>query len=184
MFDFIRQKLNLNKKAIATRLPLLVLLLISLLCIGLGRGMAFALDTSSLNSAAKVVDTVPSRYQNGLELYLETCSGCHVPIPPEVMPTETWKKLLENPEDHYGQSLTDLIRITQVLIWDYLSAFSRPLTTNEPIPLYAYQSRYFKALHPKVEFSQPVTTETCIRCHPGANKFDYRTLTPEWEDAP
>jgi hypothetical protein len=99
------------------------------------------------------------------------------------MPTETWKQLLENPEDHYGRSLTNLIRITQLLIWDYLSAFSRPLSVNEPVPLLVEQSRYFKALHPKVQFSQPVTTQTCLQCHPGVAQFDYRTLTPEWQDA-
>jgi hypothetical protein len=70
------------------------------------------------------------------------------------------------------------------LIWEYVSAFSRPLSINEPAPLLIEQSRYFKALHPKVKFSEPVTTKTCVTCHPGVAQFDYRTLTPEWDNAP
>jgi hypothetical protein len=165
-----------DKKIAKARFPLLVSLIIGLWCISLGWGMAFALGKS--------VDSVPSRYQVGLDLYLENCSGCHIAIPPEVLPTETWKQLLEKPEDHYGQSLTNLIRITQLLIWEYVSIFSRPLSTNEPVPLLIEQSRYFKALHPKVKFSEPVTTKTCVTCHPGVAQFDYRTLTPEWDNAP
>jgi hypothetical protein len=171
MFNLVRQKLIRHKIAKVLS-PFILLFAIALWCVGLGWGMAFALDP------------IPSRYENGRDLYIENCSGCHIAIPPEVMPTETWKQLLENPEDHYGRSLTNLIRITQLLIWDYLSAYSRPLTTNEPVPLLIEQSRYFKALHPRVKFSEPVTTDTCVKCHPGVAQFDYRTLTPEWQDAP
>jgi hypothetical protein len=158
----------------------LLLLAIAAWSISIGWGMAVAIANPAL---IKSVDPVPERYQTGQELYLENCSGCHIAIPPEVMPTETWKQLLEKPENHYGQSLTNIDRITQLLIWDYLRTFSRSLTVKEPIPLYIAQSRYFKVLHPKVKLPKTVTHETCVTCHPGASKFDFRTLTPEWEDA-
>jgi Dihaem cytochrome c len=158
------------------RWSLLVLFVIGLWSIGLGWGIAFAFDKS--------VDSVSSRFQTGKELYIENCSGCHIAIPPEVLPTEAWKQLLEKPEDHYGQGLTNVIRISQLLIWDYLNAYSRPVTPNEAVPLYVGQSRYFKALHPKVKFPEPVTHKTCIACHPGAADFNFRSLTSEWEDAP
>lgn len=149
----------------------------------LGLGAAFALDSGTLKST----NAVPSRYQAGYDAYLETCSGCHLPIPPEVLPSESWKKLLEQPDKHYGTSLTgstELNRLTQRLMWDYLSAFSRPLSINEPLPLYVEQSRYFKALHPRVDLPKPTTSKTCVVCHPNAAQFNYRTLAPEWEDAP
>jgi hypothetical protein len=176
MFDFLWQK---HSRFLVT---IIFLSAIALWSIGLGWGMASALDRPT--SVLKSVDPVPSRFQNGEQEYLENCSSCHIAIPPEVMPTESWKQILENPEDHYGQSLKSMIRITQLLIWDYLNAFSRPLPNREPVPLLIDQSRYFKALHPKVKFSQPVTHKTCIQCHPGVAKYDYRSLTQQWQDAP
>jgi hypothetical protein len=100
------------------------------------------------------------------------------------MPIETWKQLLEKPDKHYGTQLTEMIRLTQLLIWEYLSTFSRPLLPDEPVPFYVEQSRYFKALHPRVELPKPTTTKSCLICHPQAANFDYRTLSPEWEEAP
>jgi len=29
-----------------------------------------------------------------------------------------------------------------------------------------------------------MTAKTCIVCHPNVAQFDFRTLTPEWNDAP
>lgn len=130
------------------------------------------------------VDPVADSYQIGREIYLKNCSGCHAAIPPEVLPTDTWRKLLQNPQKHYGKKLPELISFDARLIWNYLKDFSRPLAQDEPVPMYAYQSRYFKALHPRVELPNPPTELSCQSCHPGAQKFDYRTLAPEWENSP
>ncbi|MGL5805822.1 MAG: cytochrome C, partial [Xenococcaceae cyanobacterium] len=40
--------------------------------------------------------------QLGQELYLQNCSSCHIPIAAEVLPTDTWRALLSNPQKHYG----------------------------------------------------------------------------------
>ena len=55
------------------------------------------------------VDPITPRYQLGKELYLENCASCHVPLPPEVLPSETWRRLLLEPEQHFGQQLKPLI---------------------------------------------------------------------------
>ena len=157
----------------------ILFLVIGLWCLTLGSGVAIALDKERPST-----DIIPPRYEIGYDLYLETCTTCHLPIPPAVMPIESWKQLLEQPDKHYGTSLKGFNRLTQRLLWDYLSAFSRPLSPNEPVPLYAEQSRYFKALHPRVELPKPLSPKTCLVCHPQATNFDYRTLAPEWGEAP
>ena len=96
--------------------------------------------------------------------------------------SKTWRKLLQEPERHYGKKLPPLVRISQLLIWEYIKTSSRTLAQDEPMPIYMEQSRYFKALHPQVELPNPLTHRSCIICHPGAKKFDYRSLTPEWEN--
>ncbi|MGK7892088.1 MAG: cytochrome C [Xenococcus sp. (in: cyanobacteria)] len=118
----------------------------------------------------------------GREFYVENCSSCHIPIPAEVLPTNTWQKILEEPRDHYGESLPNMASITVRLIWSYLRFYSRPTLEGEIVPEFVTNSRYFKALHPLVELPRPVSYQSCKLCHPGAASLDYRTLTPEWDN--
>ncbi|MEA5534872.1 cytochrome [Crocosphaera sp. XPORK-15E] len=158
-------------------------LAIALWCVSIGWSFTQALETSPI--LAQSQNPLRPRTEVGKELYVSTCSGCHIPIPPEVLPTETWQELLEKPNKHYGTSIPNFIRLSQVLIWDYLKTSSRPILIKEaPIPFYIEQSQYFKILHPRVEFTEPITHKSCIVCHPGVKQFDYRTLTPEWKDSP
>ena len=131
-----------------------------------------------------LVDPVPTRYQPGLDAYLENCASCHIAIPPEVLPTESWREILRRPDNHFGTVIPNFNRLTQLLIWDYVSTFSRVLPPDTPVPLYAEKSRYFRALHPRVPIPADMTAKTCIVCHPNVAQFDFRTLTPEWNDAP
>ncbi len=119
------------------------------------------------------VDPVPQSYQLGQELYLSTCSACHLAIPPEVLPISTWRQLLLQPQ-HYGVTLKLPIDPPRVLIWNYLQNFSRPLLEGEEVPLRLDKSRYFTALHPDVDLKRPIKLDSCIGCHPGANQFKFR----------
>ncbi|ELR99832.1 Dihem cytochrome c [Gloeocapsa sp. PCC 73106] len=135
---------------------------------------------------AQSVAPVPpeSTLATGKDLYIQHCSSCHLPIAAEVLPTETWKEILERPQNHYGTSVTDLVRISQVVIWQYLMTLSRPLRPQEVQPTFVRDSRYFKALHPRVEFPDVVNSYGCIACHPGAQQANYQQLTSQWDDAP
>jgi len=133
---------------------------------------------------AMSVDPVPTRYEPGFQAYLETCASCHIAVPPEVLPTESWREILRKPDNHFGVVIPNYNRLTQLLIWDYMSNFSRPLPPDSPIPIYAEKSRYFKALHPRVKMPEDLTAKTCISCHPNVKNFNFRTLTPEWDDSP
>jgi len=211
---------------------LLTLILFSVIClwtIGLGWGMASALEKSSQSASTSLisaqatpsksttpspssspsqspqispsetkflytppviapnqpmsVDPVPTRYEPGFQAYLETCASCHIAVPPEVLPTESWREILRKPDNHFGVVIPNYNRLTQLLIWDYLSNFSRPLPPDSPLPLYVEKSRYFKALHPRVTMPPDMTSKTCVTCHPNVANFNFRTLTPEWDDA-
>lgn len=129
------------------------------------------------------VDVIPRRYQLGQQLYLENCATCHIGLPPAVLPTQTWRDLLEDSQ-HYGRQLKPLVDPERLLVWDYLRSFSRPITEEEQTPYRVAQSRYFKAIHPQVKLPQPVTMGSCISCHPGTGEYDFRTLSSEWQNAP
>jgi mono/diheme cytochrome c family protein len=130
-----------------------------------------------------LVDRVPPDLQLGQALYLENCATCHVALPPAVMPTESWREILTQPA-HYGAEITPPVQPGLQIIWNYVSVYSRPLQQGESVPFRLRSSRYFKALHPKVEFADRVNVRSCAGCHPGAEQFNYRSLTPEWQAAP
>ncbi|TVQ45677.1 MAG: cytochrome [Gloeocapsa sp. DLM2.Bin57] len=135
---------------------------------------------------AQGITPVPSttNLETAKAVYIDNCSSCHIPIPAEVLPTETWQQILERPQNHYGTSVDNLVRISQVVIWQYMMTISRPLRPQERQPLYARESRYFRALHPRVELPEVVNHQSCIVCHPAAAQLDYQQLAPEWEDGP
>lgn len=126
------------------------------------------------------VDLVPPRYQLGQEIYLKNCGTCHIALPPQAMPTQTWQQLLQDSE-HYGVKITLLKDPNRLILWNYLQIFSRPLDREEPIPYRLAQSRYFKALHPLVKLPRPLNPVSCATCHPQADSFNFRSLAPNWE---
>jgi len=183
-------------------LVLMILLLLWSVCLGIGLAQATegksatkptppAVNSTPVKAIASAdaaaigtVDAVPPRYQLGQELYLEACATCHIGIPPQVMPSETWRVLLQDPQ-HYGVRIQPLVSPELQATWSYLSTYSRDLWKDEPVPYRVYQSRYFKALHPLVEFpNRQVKISSCATCHPGADKYDFRTLSSEWQNAP
>lgn len=129
------------------------------------------------------VDPVPSRYRLGQEVYRESCGTCHIALPPAVLPAETWRNLLQD-EDHYGEKLQLLIGPSILVVWEYIQNFSRPPAAGESIPYRLSESRFFKALHPRVKLPRNIKIASCVTCHPSAAQFNFRKLTSEWENSP
>ena len=129
------------------------------------------------------VDAVPANLKIGQDVYLEHCASCHIGLPPQVMPTETWRQLIQDSQ-HYGAQIQPLVAPNLQIVWQYIRTFSRPQGADEDIPYRVYQSRYFKALHPKVKLPTRVGLTGCVSCHPGVGNYDFRSLTAEWQNAP
>lgn len=166
---------------------IVLLLVVPLWSITIGWGVGFALDRNQIAQVIPSTSTAnpaSSNYKLGRELYLENCSSCHLALPPEVLPTESWRQILQQPNQHYGQALQPLIGPSLLVMWDYIRTYSRPIIEKEPVPYRVSESRYFKALHPRVELPKPTRLGTCLSCHPGADQYNYRRLTPEWENSP
>lgn len=165
---------------------LIGLLLAWSLALGLGLATIMAPSPSVAadpSNTTGTVDSIPQRYQLGQQLYLENCATCHIGVPPAALPTQTWRELLRDPQ-HYGAELQPLVDPPRYLVWNYLQFASRQVAADEKVPYRVADSKYFKVLHPKVELPQKATLATCISCHPGTNQFSFRSLTPNWENAP
>lgn len=137
-------------------------------------------STSGKPAVIGTVDRVPANLQAGQAAYQKTCGACHLAIPPEVLPTPTWRTLLLDP-NHYGATLNLPTGGTRQLIWSYLQTYSRPLDPEEITPYRVEKSRYFRILHPGVELPTAVNFGSCATCHPGASQYNFRTLSPEWQ---
>ncbi|BBD65034.1 hypothetical protein NIES4072_13020 [Nostoc commune NIES-4072] len=159
-----------------------LLLVIVTWSLAMGWLLALATNAQSATPTAEIgtVDVVPAQYQLGQELYLENCSTCHIGLPPAVFPTQTWKNLLQDSQ-HYGAQLKPLVDPPRILVWKYLSTFSRVKRDDEETPYRLNDSRYFKALHPGVELPRPVQLGSCVSCHQGASDYNFRRLTGEWK---
>lgn len=172
---------------IKRRSPLVLFLLLLLWSIAIGWGIAAATNAQpstqdTTSEAIGTVDAIPQRYELGQQLYLENCASCHLAVPPAVLPTETWQRLLQDTQ-HYGVQLKPLVDPPRLLVWNYLNTFSRSLNKEEEIPYRIGDSRFFKALHPKVKVPRPVQLGSCVSCHPSAAQYNFRRLTPEWESS-
>lgn len=115
----------------------------------------------------------------GANLYRQSCGTCHLALPPEVMPSEAWRQLLQD-NSHFGQKISLPEGPILQLIWGFMRQNSRPLIEKEETPYRLQESRYFKALHPQVTFATPPRVTSCIDCHPKANLGDFVSLTPKW----
>ena len=173
---------------------LVMLLILFTLMMGIGLAQALEpkknplLQPSSIQSSPSVqseeigtVDPVSDRDRLGQELYLDSCRSCHIGIPPAVMPTQTWQALLQDPQ-HYGVTIEIPQGPEKRIMWNYLKNASRPVANKEErVPYRISESRYFKALHPKVTMATKPTLTTCITCHPSAQAFNFRKLSAEVE---
>jgi Dihaem cytochrome c len=160
------------------RSPLVLFLLLLFWSVVLGLGLAQAAAPEGTGTIG-TVDVVPENFQLGQATYLENCASCHVGLPPAVMPSQTWRSLVQEAQ-HYGTVIPTIQEPLRQVAWNYLSTYSRPVNKDEEVPFRLAKSRYFKALHPKVTFEQPVTLNSCATCHPASAQFDFRSLSPEW----
>lgn len=190
----LRKRKSNTRRQSAPAIVGLTLLLI-LFTVLMGIGLAQAIEPKSMLKLSQPVtqpvtqpliqpDPVSDRDKAGQTLYLENCATCHLGIPPAVMPTQTWQALLQDPQ-HYGINIELPQGTDRRLIWNYIKNASRPIAdTSDQVPYRIGDSRYFRALHPKIKFAEKPTLTTCITCHPSAQGFNFRTLTPEAEKSP
>ncbi|WP_341527200.1 cytochrome C [Nostoc sp. UHCC 0302] len=173
-----RQALRRSSKS--QSFGLIIIILAWSLAMGCLLSSATNAQSPTLTPEVSTVDVVPAQFQLGQELYVENCSTCHIALPPAVLPTQTWKNLLEDPQ-HYGVQLKPLVDPPRILVWKYLSTFSRTQLQEEETPYRLKDSRYFKALHPGVNLPRPVQIGSCVSCHPSASDYNFRRLSPEAE---
>lgn len=122
----------------------------------------------------RTVDYVPEGFRLGQRLYLENCATCHVGVPPQILPSEAWRNIIQD-ASHYGTEIRPPQDPSLGMIWAYLRAFSRQKSNGEDrVPYRLGRSRYFKALHPDVTLPKDLSLDSCASCHRAAQQFSFR----------
>jgi hypothetical protein len=115
-------------------------------------------------------------------LYAEECSGCHMAYPGQLLPAASWRKVMANLEDHFGEN-AELDAATRQSIETYLVDASldggyRKLFRNlgERKPLRITELPYFVHEHDEIpsrliEGNEKVRSlSQCNACHRGAEQ--------------
>ncbi len=108
---------------------------------------------------------------------LEECSACHIAYPSGLLPKASWRKILNNLGDHFGEDAS-LDDATTKHIRDYLTSHaSTRLSTNASNPtLRITEFNWFNQIHSArrrayaKSHSNIGTISNCAGCHRGAEK--------------
>lgn len=121
-------------------------------------------------------------------VYKENCGACHFNYQPELLPSGSWKRILDQLEDHFGQSF-ELDQEAQKAVLAYLETnaaerstskravrIMRSVGSNTPVRI--TEVPYIKGKHRKVSASvlhRPSigSLSNCAACHRRAEEGNY-----------
>jgi hypothetical protein len=127
-------------------------------------------------------------------VYQETCGACHFAYQPELLPASSWQAILNNPADHFGESL-ELDDDSRKGIADYLQANSADKSgakravkimrsLGSRVPQRITDIPYIREKHheiPAKVFERPAigSLSNCPACHKTAEQGIYDDDTVE-----
>lgn len=118
-------------------------------------------------------------------LYLEECGSCHMAYPPQLLPSESWHKMMQGLEDHFGENAEIDIATSQA-IEKYLTQTSRMSSYNKMFrnignqsPLRITELPYFVHEHDEIPSKfihgndKVNTLSQCNACHQKAERGQF-----------
>lgn len=146
----------------------------------IGSLMADSQFFGSKNGVAPVTD----------DFYAKECASCHFAYQPGLLPSRSWKKIMENLSDHFGTDASlepeDNKRILKYLVDNSAENFTnykRSKKINDSIgknetPTAITKTGYFikkhKGIKPKlIEQKDVKSLANCMACHTKADKGSY-----------
>ena len=124
--------------------------------------------------------------------YVKECGTCHTAFSPELLPAESWRRVMQRLDDHFGEP-AKVDAATQRAITDYLVAHAADRATNlqsraimeslpaSEAPLRITQVPYIAKLHATVldpiwnGNPRPKTLTECGVCHDRIGSGDFKS---------
>jgi nitrate/TMAO reductase-like tetraheme cytochrome c subunit len=114
------------------------------------------------------------RYQGGNATYRAECGSCHIPYPPTLLSSESWRTLMAGLDRHFGSdaSVSDAQRAELTAYLESAGNRRRGSTT-----IRITESSWFRAEHAEVAgaWKRPSvkSASNCEACHLQANAGDF-----------
>ncbi|PMS21309.1 cytochrome C [Trinickia dabaoshanensis] len=115
-------------------------------------------------------------------LYRQECAACHVAYPPGMLPAQSWRRILNNLDHHFGTNASlDAASVKQLEGWLTAHAASTGRAASAPPQDRITRSSWFIATHEEVSAStwqraSIKSASNCAACHTRADQgnFDER----------
>jgi len=156
-------------------------------------------------AASAVAAGPPASSQTPAMLYQEECAACHMAYPPELLPAQSWQKILDTLDNHFGDNAS-LDPASRQTLSQYLQNHNaeaganrrsrrilRSITTDS-VPLRISELPYIRRQHHELPARlvtanpQVKSLSNCVACHQGAERGDFNDDTVRipgygrWED--
>ncbi len=111
--------------------------------------------------------------------YVQECGACHVAYPPALLPRESWQRVMNGLDKHYGSDASlDAAARKSIGEWLAANAGSGKRVRTAPPQDRITLGEWFVHKHRKVAkdaWTRPAikTASNCGACHPGAAEGDY-----------
>lgn len=121
-------------------------------------------------------------------VYIEQCGACHFAYQPELLPAESWRRIIDGTEDHFGDTV-DLDEDARREIDRYLTSNAANTSSSEisqkiirslngQTPLRITDIPYIRREHHElppqlIKQASVGTLGNCIACHQNAENGDY-----------
>jgi mono/diheme cytochrome c family protein len=159
-------------------------LVVALLAMGVAMSAAHADDDEEYGErqSSKMIGENRGRDMYGVQMnakFKAECSNCHIAYTPNLLPAESWRKIMSGLDKHFGSdaSLTDSENkeITAFLVSNASNRWKAPTS-----PLRITETAWFKQKHNSREVSPAVwknpkvkSPSNCGACHTRADKGDF-----------
>lgn len=119
-----------------------------------------------------------------LPKYRQECAACHIAYPPGMLPADSWRRILNNLDHHFGTNASlDAASVKQIEGWLTAHAANAGRAASPPPEDRITRSRWFIATHEEVPASTwrlraVKSASNCAACHSRADQgnFDERYI--------
>ena len=111
--------------------------------------------------------------------YQQECSSCHLAYPPAFLPRQSWRRLMNNLENHFGSDASiDSESIRQISLWLEANGGTYKRVRGEPKDDRITESDWFVRKHRKIEEAiwlrdSIKSKANCAACHSQAERGNY-----------